>query len=179
MLVTLVLIGPALSASEKRIAIEKYGFSVEAPASWRVGVGEKDGLPMFVNVPWSKLGPQLRLPAGGATMHIIDEEGLPAGHRDHTLEKWLEFDQVTSKAGTASNRVFDVLPATGITRALLSTFEERTWSRDEQPQRSVAVYWEFHGKRFAMHLSYVVGDPRGKRYEALLMSAVQSIRPLK
>jgi hypothetical protein len=69
-------------------------------------------------------------------------------------------------------------PATATTRALLSAFDEATFGPDDQPQRSVTVYWEFRGKRFAMYLFYVVGDPHGKQYEDVLATAARSIRPL-
>jgi hypothetical protein len=178
-LITLALVEQSLGFAAKRVVIEKYRFSIDAPAGWRVGVSEKDGLPVFVNVAWPKFGPQLHLPKGGASIHIIAEEALPGRVQDYTLEKWLEFGQVTSKAGTASSRTLETSPSTGITRALLSEFDEATFGPDDQPQRSVSVYWEFLGKRFAMHLFYIVGDPQGKHYEDLLTKATRSIRPLQ
>src|SRR5271154_754832 len=62
---------PQSRAQPKRIEVKKHGFSVERPAGWRFGIYEKDGLPVFVNLPWPKMQAQLILPVGGAIIKLI------------------------------------------------------------------------------------------------------------
>jgi hypothetical protein len=157
---------------------KRYGFSLEPPANWFAASGVDTGLPLLVNFPWSKLEAQATLPKGGATINILAEDQLAGPHQGYTLDEWAEFDERGASKSTISSRPLEILPSTGISRAIIVAFDEMTYSASEQRQHDFTVYWEFRGKRFAAHLAYVIGDPKAKQHESVLISVMRSIRPL-
>ncbi len=164
-------------SQEKPIPIPKYGFSLRPPRGWHTSVGE-DGLPLFVNFPWSKRLPQLRLPKGGAVINLISFKRLPRRRGDETLTGWAHLDAAQAVPGTLASSALEVPASSEISEAVLLALDEATFGPDDQPQRDVGVYWIYHGERFAAHLSFVVGDPQGVAYENVLKQIVFSIRPL-
>jgi len=163
----------------KRIPVPKYGFSVERPDAWRARVWWKDGLPIFVNFPWSEMGAQLTLPEGGASINLISfEDAHRRRRRDDSLAGWANFDAALAAPGTLASAPLDVPAPTGISEALLTSFNVATFSRDDQAQRHVSVYWAYRKEKFAAHLFYVVGDPKGASYGNVLRQVVFSIRPV-
>jgi hypothetical protein len=110
------------------------------------------------------------LPRGGATIHILAEDELTGRHRDYGLDDWAEFDQRRGDQGSVSSRALEMLPSSDVSRAIIAAYDETIYSPSEQRQRTVTVYWEFRGKRFATYLSYVVGDPKAKQYDGVLIS---------
>ena len=80
--------------------------------------------------------------------------------------------------GTIHSETLRLPDSTEIREAVLVSFDEATYGPDEQAQRSVSVYWIFRGEKFAAHLSYLVGDPRGFSSENTLKGTVAGIRPI-
>ena len=161
----------------ERIRVGKYGFSLEAPSGWRVGIG-KDGLPLFVNFPWSRMQAQARLPKAGATINVVAWERLLRRRGDETLSGWASLDAVNAAPGTVVSVPLDVPPSTDISEAFWESFDEATFGPDDQAQREVSLYWTYGREKLAAHLFYVVGDPKGGAYETALRKLVFSIRPL-
>ena len=162
----------------KRIPIRMYAFSIEAPDGWRAGIG-KDVLPMFVNFPWSKMQAQLRLPAGDATINVVSWTSLVRRKGDELLTGWARLDAARAASGSVNSSVLVTPPSTGISEAILMSFDEATFGPDDQAQRDVSVYWTYQRENFAAHLSYVLGDPKGGQYENTLRQIVFSVRPLE
>lgn len=155
----------------------KYRFSLEVPMGWRYGRSASEGLPLIINFQWSQLQPQLDLPKGGAIIHMISEEGLPEPNGSYTLEEWAEFDERAGVSETVSSRALSLPKETGISRAIMASFDEKTYSPSEQRQHQTAVYWDFRGRRFAAYLNFIVGDPKAKEYRDTLLEIMRSFRP--
>jgi hypothetical protein len=120
---------------------------------------------------------QLRLPAEGAIINVISWDSLLRRRGDDSLAGWANLDAVNAAPGTAVSVPLDTPQVTGISEALIVSFDVATFGPDDQAQRSVGVYWIYRHERFAAHLSYVLGDPKGFAYEDVLKQVVFSIRP--
>jgi hypothetical protein len=164
-------------SSSSRVELRAYGFSLQQPSGWHVAL-DKNELPVFVNFPWSKMKAQLRLPAGGAVVNLVAWTKLPRRRGDGSLSGWSHLDDVRAAPGTLVSRPLHLPASTGIAEAILVSFDEATFGPDDQAQREVSIYWTFRGERFGAHLFYLLGDPQGARYEAILEQIVASIRPL-
>jgi hypothetical protein len=66
----------------------------------------------------------------------------------------------------------------GVSRAIMLSYDEPTLSLDQQTQHSVAIFWEIGQKLFAAHLNYNANDPNGAAFEKLFLDVMRSIRPL-
>jgi hypothetical protein len=170
-------IAPLPGAQPKRLLFRKYGFSMESPAGWNAA-RTVDGLPLFTNFPFSELQAQFLLPKGGATINFIALEGVTRRRGDESLPGWARLDAVGSAQGTVLPGVLEAAPSTGISEAITASFDEATYSPNDQRQHEFSVYWSFRNQRFAAHLFYVVGNPKGAEYENVLRQAVRSVRPV-
>jgi hypothetical protein len=167
---------PLSASAARQFVSTRYGFSIDSPPGWRFAALAGTELPIFVNFALSRLPEDLLLPNGGAMIHIVVADELSGRNRD--LDEWVEFDQHGAVRETVSSRGFDMPASSGVFRAIISAFDERTYSPSEQRQHHVTVYWEFRGKQFATYLDYIVRDPKAKEYEHLLAKVMRSIRPL-
>jgi hypothetical protein len=158
--------------------VPTYGFSVEPPPGWLASMGKASRLPIFVNAPLSKMQDLLRLPEGGAIINLLAWDSLPRRRGDESLVGWAHVDAVNAAPATIGSRVLNVPPSTGISDAILVSFDEATFGPDDQTQHEISAYWTFRGKNFAAHLFYVVGDPKAAEYEGVLKGIVLSVRPL-
>ena len=169
--------GTATQVHRARILIRPYQFSVEPISGWRAGTS-KDGMPIFVNFPWSKMQAQLRLPTGGATINMVAWDSLLRRRGDESLAGWAHLEAVNAARGTVMSQTLDVPSSAEISEAILVSFDEATFGPDDQAQHEMNAYWSFRLKKFAAHLSYVVGDPKGGEYETVLKRLVLGVRPL-
>ena len=176
---SLLCSGPEVGAATqvRRVLIRTYQFSVLPMPGWRTGT-DKDGMPIFVNFPWSKMQPQLRLPKGGAIVNLVAWDSLLRRHGDESLTGWAHLDAVNAEPGTVISQNVDALPPAEIAEAILLSFDEATFGPNDQQQHEMNAYWTFRLKKFSDHLSYIVGDPRGREYEDALRHLVLSVRPL-
>lgn len=81
-------------------------------------------------------------------------------------------------SGNPSVEPLEMPEQSGVSRAVVSSYDEATFSPDEQAQHCVSVFWEFKQKLFAAHLNYVANDPKGPALKKLFLETVRSIRPL-
>jgi hypothetical protein len=114
----------------------------------------------------------------GAIIHLVAWKTLPKRRGDESLTGWARLDSQNAKSGTVKSRDFGVPLSTGISVAAIWSFDDATFSPDDQPQREVNIYWMFNGEKFACYLSYVVGDPKATQYQNALKDLVTSIRPI-
>jgi len=159
-----------------RFVSEKYGFSIAAPRGWHVSL-ERD-TPMFINFGSASGASQLALPKGGASIVVIAQDTLPGQRRlGNTPSDWAVADARGASAGSPSIQPLDMPKESEASNAVISSYDDATFSPDDQSQHSVAIFWEFHRKLFAAHLTYVSRDPNGPSLEKLFIETVRSIRP--
>lgn len=166
------------SGSGNRFISEKYGFSMAVPPGWHVSL-EKD-TPMFINFSSAEGRSQLTLPKGGAVIVVVAQDALPGRHRlgSSTME-WATTDARGVSSGSPSIKPLQVPKESGVSQAVMSSYDVATYSPDEQAQNCVAAFWEFDQKLFAAHLYYVARDPKGSELEKIFVNTVRSIRPLE
>jgi hypothetical protein len=168
------------TSAPTRIVSRRYGFSMETPPGWRTARAEPERLPLFINFPWEELQGKTGvnyLPKGGAMIAVQSEDGLPEPNGSYSLNEWADFDERSASSETISTRNFEMPASTGVDKAMAAAFDEPEESPDIQQQHDLNVYWQFHGKRFATRLTYVVGDPNGRDFEKTLESLMRSVRP--
>ncbi len=165
------------NAQPKRVQLKDHGFSLEVPSRWNVAINP-DGLPMLTNFPFSKLQPQLTLPEGGAMINFIAWAHLTRRSGDESLPGWARLDEKGSAKPPVASGVLETRPDSGVSTAITTSFDEKTYSPDDQRQHEFSVYWIYRDQKFAAHLFYLAGDPKGQYYEDTLGSIVRSTKPL-
>jgi len=161
-----------------RFISEKYGFSIAVPPGWHASL-ERD-LPIYVNFTETRGPQQLTLPAHGATIVVVAQETLPGRRRlAKSPSDWAEIDARGVSSGDPAISAMEMPKESGVSKATTSSYDEATFSADDQAQHSLAAFWEFDHKLFAAHLNYIVNDPDGPTLEKLLLETIRSIRPLK
>ncbi len=119
--------GKRAQSPVKPMRLEAFGFSVKPPSGWNAGVDEK-GLPIFANFRWSRMGAQFTLPRQGALINVVDWDKLPRRRGDETLLGWASLDAGIAASGSMVSHPLDVPVPTGISEAVLSTFDVATFS---------------------------------------------------
>lgn len=166
------------SGGTKRFVSERYGFTIAVPPGWYVSL-DKD-TPMYVNFGPDKALPQLRLPPGGASIVVVAQETLPGQPRlGSTPTAWAMTDARGVSSTEPSVRPFEVPTASGMTDAVITSYDEATYGPGDQPQHCVAIFWRFAGKLFAAHLNYITNDPNSAAIEKVSFETIRSIRPLE
>ncbi len=168
------LAGPPVAGSH--FVSTKYGFSIDVPRGWLGGTWATD-LPIFANFPWSRLQGQEDVPKGGAMIRILAQEILHGRHHNYSLDQWAESDERAASGETASSRELEMPKESGVSRAIIVAFDERTHCPSEQQRGHITVYWQMGARRFAAYMDYLVGDPKANKYEDLLISVVRGIQP--
>ena len=160
----------------RRFVSDKYGFSVAVPPRWLVD--PSGDTPVFFSFSPSEAGDfnhQLKLPMGGAVISIVAAGSLPGRHPS-TLSDWASADARGVSAEAPSVRPFEVPSETGITAAVISSFDGAVFGPQDQSEHHVSVFWEFQHAFFASHLLYPANDPKGPEFEKALEDNVRSIR---
>lgn len=161
----------------RRFVSAKYGFSIPIPNGWHASL-EKD-TPLYVNFDPTGVLQQLKLPSGGATIVVVAQESLPGrSPLGTTPSSWAVADARGIAARSPAVRPLEMPEASGVSGAVISSYDEATYGPDDQAQHCVAVFWEMRHKLFAAHLNYIVGDPKGPELEELLLQVIRGIRPL-
>lgn len=161
----------------RRLAVRKYGFSVESPSGWRV-VRDGVGLPLYFNFKGVEMLGKGLLPIGGATINTVAWNRLPRRRGDDSLGGWAQVDAAVAIKDTLSNRHLDLPESAAAQNAVFSDYDVATYGPDDQRQHCTSIYWEFRGKFFATHLVYLAGDPSASSYMQTLVKTVGSIRPI-
>lgn len=161
-----------------RFISERYGFSIAVPLGWHVSL-EKD-TPMFINFNSAQGVSQLTLPKGGAAIAVVAQDALRGRRRlAASPSDWARIDARQVASGNSPAQSLDMPKESGILHAVVSSYDEATYSPDDQAQHCTAVFWEFDKKLFAAHLFYVAGDPKGRDLEKIFVDTIRGIRPLR
>jgi len=170
----------------QRVTCEKYGFSMAVPRGWSAGLIDMT-TPMFINfdprtapVPT----PPIQLPKGGATIGVLASDLEPGAK---SSPEWLKTPrgwaaEVARREGLLENPIItpiDFPRESGVSNAVTTAFDDPTYSPGEQHQRCVNIFWEFGGRLFRAHLTYVKEDPRGAAHEKVFQDTIRTIRPLR
>lgn len=178
MLAALVIAVHAQSHSQpseqaNRFVSKKYGFSVEIPRGWYAATG--GDTPFYFNFPPAKALGQGNLPDGGATLNIVPQDELPGRRHNAPITEWIAED--TRQSNRLSISKIEAPASSEVTEAKLASWNLPTFSPDDEAQHETSIYFNFRERRFAIHLIYLLSDPAGPKYEALLISVFRSIRP--
>jgi hypothetical protein len=166
------------SGAARRFISEKYGFSIAVPRGWLVDPS-KDTPVYFSFSPAEAedFNRQLRLPRGGAVISLVAQESLPM-RSSRTLSDWAVADARGTSAESPSARPFETPTESGMTSAIVSSYDTATFGPDDRSEHHVSIFWEFREKRFAAHLLYPAHDPKGTEFEKVFLQTVRSIRPM-
>jgi hypothetical protein len=162
----------------KRFDSEKYGFSVAVPPGWLVDPsGDTPIFFSFTPAEAQDFNRQLRLPKGGAVISIVADASLP-GAPFRNLPDWASADAKGASTEAPSIRRLPVASETGISAAIISSFDTATYGPQDQSEHHVSIFWEFNHALFATHLLYPAHDAKGLEFERILANNIRSIRPL-
>jgi hypothetical protein len=162
---------------EQRFISEKYGFSMEVPHRWLVD--PSTDTPIFFSFSPSLAGnfnQQLKLPKGGAVISVVAQEDTP-GQRFTDLWAWATADARADSVQNPSIEFLQVPPTTGISKAVISSYDVPAFGPDDRAEHRVNIYWEFQHRQFVAHLMYLAKDSKGTDFDRILMDAVRGIRP--
>ena len=163
----------------RRFVSEKYGFTVAVPPGWLVDPSANT--PIFFSFTPAEaqdFNHQLKLPRGGAVISIVASAELP-GARPRTLSDWASADARGSSSDAPSVHSFEAPPNTGVTAAVISSFDSAVYGPQDQSEHHVSIFWEFRHALFVTHLVYPAHDPKGPGFDAALETNFSSIRPLR
>jgi hypothetical protein len=163
----------------RRFVSEKYGFSIGVPTRWLVD--PSNDTPMYFSFSPSnaeQFNHQLKLPRGGAVISLVAQGRLPGPHF-RSLSEWSAADARGVSGGSVSTRAFEMPPTTGVTNAIISSYDSATFGPDDQSEHRVNIFWEFRRELFAAHLLYGAHDPKGPEFNKVFLDCVRSIRPLE
>jgi len=165
-------------AGERRFVSEKYEFSMAVPRGWRVKL--PDELPLYFNYPDSRALPQGRLPDGGAYISVVVSENLSGRRYGGSLSQWAVKDMhIETHAPPPSPLPFAMPRESDAKNAIELSYDSEAFERGQQQEHEVAIYWEYRGRFFNAHLSYVAADPSGAAIERVFLDTVRSFRPIQ
>lgn len=178
------LTGPAASqgrveghGAARRFISEKYRFSMSVPSGWGVSTGLDT--PVFFYAPGSGRFVQDAIPQGGAVITVEPHDIVSGqGKLATTPEAWARADTRAFKSSNTPIEPFQFPKESGVSRAVICSYSEATYSPVRRRQHSVAIFWEFDHKLFAAHLNYNANDSNGGALEKAFLQAIPSFRPL-
>jgi hypothetical protein len=183
----LVALFPAIAASQGIIKgrgsellffSNKYAFTIAVPRGW--GVSGGSDTPVFFYAPPSERFIQASIPKGGAVITVEPRDAASGKNRlDTTPEAWALEDLHLFASGSPAIEPFTFPKESRVSRAVICSYEEPTFSPDQQVQQSVAIFWEFDNTLFVAHLNYNANDSIGLVAEKAFMQTVRSIRPIQ
>ena len=184
--VALVILLTGLATSEGRIEVrgqvrefvsDRYGFSMAVPLGWGASV-ELD-TPVFFYSPSSEKFVQAEIPKGGAVLTTECHDTTSGLARSATTpEAWARVDTRISASGVLPIESFQFPLESGVSDAVISSYDETTFSPDQRRQHSVAIFWRFREKLFAAHLNYNIGDRNGPALRRAFLRTIRSFKPL-
>ncbi len=163
----------------RRFVSEKYGFSIAVPTKWLVDPSKDTA--MFFSFGPSDSGEfnhQLKLPKGGAVISVVPLEVFH-GLESRSLSDWAMADAGDDAVEKPSPRPLEISSTTGITKAVMSSYDSKTFGPDDQPEHRVNIFWEFRQKLFAAHLMYPAHDSKGPEFEKIFLNTIHSVRPIE
>jgi hypothetical protein len=156
---------------------EKYRFSMGAPLVW--GVSTELDTPVFFYVPASGRFVQAAIPQGGAVITVEPHDIVSGqGRLATTPEAWALADTGTIALSATPIEPFQFPRESGVSHAVICSYNEAPYNPDQQAQHSIAMFWEFDHKLFAAHLNYNASDSNGPALKKVFLRTVRSFRPL-
>jgi hypothetical protein len=184
--VPLIILLAGLAASKGRMEVrgqgrefvsDRYGFSMAVPPGWGASV-ELD-TPVFFYAPNSEKFVQAEIPKGGAVLTTECHDTTSGLARSATTpEAWARVDMRISALGVSPIESFQFPPESGVSHAVISSYNEPAFSLDQRVQHSVAIFWQFREKLFAAHLNYNASDRNGPALQRAFLRTVRSFKPL-
>ena len=162
----------------RRFISEKYGFSIAVPPRWLVDPSKDT--PMYFSFSPAEaedFNGQLKLPRGGAVISVVAQDSLPM-RGSRALSDWAVADARGTSVEGPSVRPFETPTESGMTSAIISSYDTATFGPGDQSEHHVNIFWEFREKRFAAHLLYPAHDPNGTEFEKAFLQTVRRIRPM-
>jgi hypothetical protein len=161
----------------RRFISEKYRFSMGVPLVW--GVSTELDTPVFFYAPPSGRFIQAAIPQGGGVITVEPHDIVSGqGRLATTPEAWALADTHTIAASDTSIEPFQFPKESAVPRAVICSYNEATYSPDQQTQHSIAIFWEFEHKLFSAHLNYNARDSNGSALGKTFLRTVRSFRPL-
>lgn len=162
----------------RRFISEKYKFTMAVPVGWSVSTGLDT--PVYFFAPPGERFVQATIPRGGAAITVEPHEAVSGRAKSATTpEAWALADARALGSRVPTTEAFQFPNASRASNAVLSSYDEATYSPDERTQHVVAIFWEHDGKLFAAHLNYNRGDPGGPTFEKAFLQAIRSFRPIE
>lgn len=161
----------------RRFVSQRYGFSMEVPGGWGVSV-ELDTPVLFYARPSEKFV-QASIPEGSAVITVKSHDTVSGQAQSATTpEAWASADIRAFASGSPKVRSFQFPTESGVSNAVVCSYDEPTFSPDQQTEHSVAIFWEFEKQLFAAHLRYNANDSSAPSFQKVYFQTVRSIRPL-
>jgi hypothetical protein len=183
----LVILFSALAASEgkvegraaaRRFISQRYMFSMAVPVGWGVSTGLDT--PVFFYAPSSERFVQDRIPPGGAVITVGSHDTASGQRKSATTpEAWARVDTRALASSIPAVEPFEFPKESEVSDAVISSYDEPTFSPDERQQHSVAVFWAYDRHMFFAHLNYNAGDPNAAKFENVFLQTLRSVRPLQ
>jgi len=163
----------------RRFISHKYGFSMAVPPGWSPSTALDTPVYFYSSSPARFV--QATIPKGGAVIAVEAHDAVSGLSKSaRTPSEWAAADaRAFFLPEDPPVSPLEMPTQSGASLALVSSYDEPTFSPDERAQHSVAVFWEFNKKLFAAHLNYNTNDPNGPALEKLFLETVRSIRPLE
>ena len=162
--------------AEKRFFSRHYGFSMSVPVGW--GVSTRLDTPVYFYAPPSEKFVQDAIPEGGAVIIVQAHDAEASlGKSAKTAESWAKADMEAFAPKPVAIQAFQFHAESGVSQAVVCSYDEARLSPDERPQHSVAIFWEFNQELFAAHLRYNANDAKGPLFERVFFQTIRSLRP--
>lgn len=162
----------------RRFVSQKYGFSMPVPLRW--GVSTRLDTPVYFYSTSSRSFGQFTFPKGGAVITVTAHDSVSGKSKAaETPSKWAIAEANSSSSDSPSVAPFEMPKESRASGAVELSYNEDTFSPEQQAHHLVAVFWEFNGELFGAQLSYVSDDPNGPTLEKLFLETVKGIRPLE
>jgi len=161
----------------RRFISQRYGFSMAVPGGW--GVSVTLDTPVFFYAPPSERFIQDAIPKGGAVITVAAHDTESGQAKSATTpEAWASADVRAFASGRPTVQSFQFSTESGVSQAVMCSYDEPTFSPDQHTAHSVVIFWEFDKQLFAAHLRYNADDSNAPALRKVYFQTVRSIRPL-
>ena len=148
------------------------------PVGWGVSTGLDT--PVYFYAPSSERFVQDQIPRGGAVITVGSHDTVGAQRKLATTpEAWARVETRALASSIPAVEPFEFPKASEVSHAVISSYDEPTFSPDERQQHSVAVFWTYDQHMFSAYLNYNAGDPNAAKFENVFLQTLRSVRPLQ
>lgn len=147
------------------------------PGGW--GVSVRLDTPVFFFAPPSERFIQDAIPKGGAVITVEAHDGESGqAQLATTPEAWALADMRAFASGSPKVQSFQFPTESGVSQAVICSYDEPMFSPDQQTQHAVAIFWKFDKELLAAHLRYNANDSNAPSLQRVYFQTLRSIRPL-